>query len=295
MTSPSGVPRTRSLGGMVRRRSWLLLMAPGIVTIVLLFAWPLGIMTVRSVTDPEPGLSNYLKFFQTPSAVTSLVTTVQLSAIVMIITAIIGYIYAYTMVAATSRVRQVLMAAVVLPMAINVLVRTFALQAILRDTGVINTVLITGGLIDSPLPLIRNQFSVSVGMVSMLLPFMVLPLYNTMSGIDERLLLAASGLGATPRRVFQQVFFPLSMPGLLAGSLVVFVSSLGFYVVPSLLGGGGEQFLSQLIFERVRRQGDFGYGSAIGVILLVMTLGILAVAARFVKLDRALGSAASPR
>jgi putative spermidine/putrescine transport system permease protein len=129
----------------------------------------------------------------------------------------------------------------------------------------------------------------------MLLPFMVLPLYNTMAGIDDRMLLAAAGLGAPPRRVFLDVFLPLSMPGLVAGCLIVFVSSLGFYVVPALLGGGGEQFLSQIIFDRVRRLGDFGYGSAIGVVMLLLTMAILALAARFVKLDRVFGQTVAGR
>ncbi len=290
-----GASGTASLGAWLRRRSWLLLLLPGIVTTGFLFVWPLGIMTIRSLTDPEVGISNYTKFFDTPSAVTSLVTTVRISAIVTVVTAVLGYMYAFTMFAAAPATRRVLMAAVILPMAVSLLVRTFALQAILRDTGIINMALEALGLIADPLPLIRNQFSVSVGMVSMLLPFMVLPLYNTMTGIDERMLLAASGLGASPRRVFLDVFFPLSLPGLTAGCLVVFVSSLGFYVVPALLGGGSEQFLSQVIFDRVRRLGDFGYGSAIGVIMLVLTMLILGIAARFVKLDRVFGQTVGAR
>jgi putative spermidine/putrescine transport system permease protein len=290
-----GATGTRSLGAWLRRRSWLLVLLPGIMTTGLLFVWPLAIMTIRSLTDPEVGISNYTKFFDTPSAVTSLVTTVRISAIVTVVTAVLGYTYAFTMLAAAPVTRRVLMTAVILPMAVSLLVRTFALQAILRDTGTINRALEALGLITDPLPLIRNQFSVSVGMVSMLLPFMVLPLYNTMTGIDERMLLAASGLGASPRRVFLDVFFPLSLPGLVAGCLVVFVSSLGFYVVPALLGGGSEQFLSQVIFDRVRRLGDFGYGSAIGVIMLVLTMLILGIAARFVKLDRVFGQTVGAR
>lgn len=290
-----GASGTGSVGARLRRRSWLLLLLPGILTVGFLFLWPMAVMTIRSLTDPEPGFSNYVKFFDTPSAVTSLVTTVRISAIVTVVTAVLGYVYAFTMFAAGAPTRRVLLAAVILPMAVSLLVRTFALQVILRDTGTINRALEALGLISDPLPLIRNQFSVGVGMVSMLLPFMVLPLYNTMTGIDERMLLAASGLGASPRRVFLDVFFPLSMPGLVAGSLIVFVSSLGFYVVPALLGGGSEQFLSQVIFDRVRRLGDFGYGSAIGVIMLALTMLILGVAARFVKLDRVFGQTVGTR
>jgi putative spermidine/putrescine transport system permease protein len=177
-------------------------------------------------------------------------------------------------------------------MGINLLVRTFSLQAILRDTGVINEALLAIGLILKPLPLIRNQFSVSVGIVSMLLPFMVLPTYNTMLQIDKKLLLAGEGLGAPPWRVFLDVFFPLSLPGLVAGCLIVFVSSLGFFVVPALLGSGNEQFFSQTIYFWVRSRGEFGYGAAMGVILLALTMGTLLVASFFVQIDKAVSSTA---
>lgn len=218
----------------------------------------------------------------------SLVTTMEVSFFSTIICAVIGYIYAYTMATSSRLVTRFLMVAIVLPMGINLLVRTFALQVILRDTGVINNALLGLGIISKPLPLIRNNFSISVGIVSMLLPFMVLPTYSAMVQIDRQLLLAGEGLGATPLRVFLDIFFPLSLPGVMAGSLIVFVSSLGFYVVPSLLGSGNDLFISQFIYFWVRNRGEFGYGAAISVILLLLTLGTLMVASRFIQIDKAL-------
>jgi putative spermidine/putrescine transport system permease protein len=281
--------------GRALRPSGVVLLAPGILVIVLLFLWPLGEMVIRSFTDPIVGFDNYQRFFQTSSVVRSLVTTMKVSFISTIATAIIGYIYAYAMASSSRKVSRLLMAAIVLPMGINLLVRTFSLQAILRDTGVINEALMAIGLITKPLPLIRNQFSVTVGIVSMLLPFLVLPTYNTMVQIDKRLLLASEGLGAPPWRVFWEVFFPLSLPGLLAGGLIVFVSSLGFYVVPALLGGGNEQFFSQTIYFWIRSRAEFGYGAAMGVILLALTLGTLLVASFFVPLDKAVSSTAGQK
>jgi ABC-type spermidine/putrescine transport system permease subunit I len=280
---------SRSIGRVLHPSASLLLV-PGLLVIAFLFLWPLGQMVIRSFTEPEFGVANYQRFFQTSSAVQSLVTTMKVSFLSTLLCAVIGYIYAYTMASASRRVSRLLMGAIILPMGINLLVRTFALQAILRDTGVINESLMSLGLITQPLPLIRNQFSVSVGIVSMLLPFLVLPTYTTMAQIDKRLLLAGEGLGASPLRVFLDIFFPLSLPGLLAGCLIVFVSSLGFYVVPALLGGGNEQFLSQIIFFWVRGRGEFGYGAAIGVILLVLTLGTLLVSSFFVQIDKAISS-----
>lgn len=268
--------------------SGILPLIPGLFVIIFLFLWPLGEMVVRSFTDPSLGFENYRRFFQTPSAIQSLVTTMKVSFYSTIICALIGYMYAYTMTVSSQLVSRILMGAIVLPMGINLLVRTFALQAILRDTGVINVALQGLGIISQPLPLIRNQFAVSVGIVSMLLPFMVLPTYSIMVQIDKQLLLAGKGLGASPFRVFWDIFFPLSLPGVIAGSLIVFVSSLGFYVVPSLLGSGGDLFISQFIYFWVRDRGDFGYGAAINVILLVLTMGTLLVASRFIQIDKAI-------
>jgi ABC-type spermidine/putrescine transport system permease subunit I len=278
--------------GRILRPSTAILLVPGLLVIGFLFFWPLSQMVIRSFTDPTPGIANYQRLFDTSSVVSSLFTTMKVSFLSTILCAVIGYIYAYTMASSSKAVANLLMAAIVLPMGINLLVRTFALQAILRDTGVINEALMALGLITQPLPLIRNQFAVSVGIVSMLLPFMVLPTYNTMVQINKKLLLAGEGLGATPLRVFVDIFFPLSLPGVLAGSLIVFVSSLGFYVVPALLGGGNEQFLSQIIFFWVRGRGEFGYGAAMGVILLVLTLGTLLVASFFVQIDKAISQTA---
>ena len=285
----AGFPRF--FGGILRS-SPVFLLLPGLLVLLFLFLWPLGQMAIRSFTDPTPGFGNYVRFFQTSSAVSSLITTMKVSFLATLICAVIGYIYAYTMATSSQTVSRILMAAIVLPMGINLLVRTFSLQAILRDTGVINEFLMAIHLISNPLPLIRNQFAVAVGIVSMLLPFMVLPTYNTMIQIDKRLLLAGEGLGAKPLRVFLDIFFPLSLPGLSAGSLIVFVSSLGFYVVPALLGSGNEQFISQIIFFWVRSRGEFGYGAAMGVILLLLTMGTLLVASSFIKIDKAISQTA---
>lgn len=184
--------------GRALRPSAALLLVPGLLAILFLFLWPLGQMVFFSFTDPSVGFVNYQRFFQTSSEITSLVTTMKVSFIATILCAIVGYIYAYTMTISSRLISRLLMVAVVLPMGVSILVRTFSLQAILRDTGLINQTLISIGLITQPLPLIRNQFAVSVGIISMELPFMVLPLYNNMVQINKKLLLAGEGLGATP-------------------------------------------------------------------------------------------------
>jgi ABC-type spermidine/putrescine transport system permease subunit I len=185
-------------------------------------------------------------------------------------------------------VAALLLLAVIFPAGVNLLVRTFALQVVLRDTGIINQFLMRLHLISDHLTLIRTEFAVALGMTCMLLPYMVLPIYSVMRGINPDYVQAAAGLGARPVIAFARVFLPMSLPGLYAGSLIVFVAGLGFYVVPQLLGdNAGGRFLSQYTADYMA-QAEWGYGSAIGTILLLVTLTTLAIAARVLKVGEIL-------
>jgi putative spermidine/putrescine transport system permease protein len=246
-------------------------------------------MIVRSITEPNLGLENYTRFLSTPSAVRSLITTVRISLVVTLACAVVGYCYAYAMVSATRRIRKILLVAVLLPAAVSVLVRTFAIEVVIRDTGIVNEALLGTGLIHRPVELIRTPVGVAIGMLSMLLPYMVLPLYTVMQRIDPEYVLAASILGAPPRWAFLRVFLPMSLPGVLAGSLIVFVSALGYYIVPSILGSGNDLFLSEQVNYYIGRA-EWGYGSAIGIVLLLLMLMTLALASRFMKVGDAFGS-----
>jgi ABC-type spermidine/putrescine transport system permease subunit I len=211
-----------------------------------------------------------------------------MSALVMAICAAVGYAYAYAVHFAPSRLASLLLFAVVFPAGVNVLVRTFALQVVLRDTGVINQLLLRFHLVNHHLTLIRTEFAVALGMTCMLLPYMVLPIYSVMRGLNPEYVQAAASLGARPIVGFVRVFLPMTLPGLYAGSLIVFVAGLGFYVVPQLLGdNGGGRFLSQYTAAYMA-QAEWGYGSAIGTILLVVTLLTLGLAARLLKVGEVL-------
>jgi putative spermidine/putrescine transport system permease protein len=271
-----------------RRNRWGLLTLPAVVILGLFFLWPLGEMAARSVTDPSVGLDNYQKLLTTPVALRSIWTTISTSLAITVVSGVIGYAYAYAMLLAKGRVSALLFVCVLLPAWLSLLVRTFAWQVILRDTGLINSFLLSLGVIDGPIPLIRTPFAVAIGMTSILLPFMVLPIYAVMRRIEPDLPIAAGSLGAPPIRSFLLVFLPLSMPGLLAGSLLVFVSALGFYITPALLGSGRDVFLSQLVQQAFAKV-EWGYGSAIGITLLGITLLVLAIASRFVKIGDAYG------
>ena len=267
---------------------WGLLALPAALFMVFFFAWPLGQMIFRSFMDPTPGLDNYVRFAQTPSGVRSLFETLGMSALVTIICAVVGYVYAYAVRFASPRIAAVLLFAVLFPAGVNLLVRTFALQVVLRDTGIINQLLMRIHLISEHLTLIRTETAVALGMTCMLLPYMVLPVYSVMRGINPEYVQAAAGLGARPIVAFARVFLPMSLPGLYAGGLIVFVAGLGFYVVPQLLGdNAGGRFLSQYTADYMA-QAEWGYGSAIGTILLLVTLTTLATAARVLKVGEIL-------
>lgn len=291
-TAANRTPRKRlrvsGSGGM-----WL--GVPAAVFLVFFFVWPLVTMLMESFTDPSPGLTNYKRLFQTESIMHSLWFTAYLSSIVTVLCATLGYIYTYTAVKASPRVRGILLLLVLLPAAVNILVRVFSIQVLMQDQGIINKVLKSIGLIDQPLSLIRTPFAIGFGMVTTLLPFMVFPLFNTMRQIDPELPLAAKSLGATPAAAFWKVTFPLSRPGLFAGCLLVFVSSLGYFVVPQLLGNNAsDRFLSQYTSQYVS-QGEWGLGAAIGVVLLVLTLVTLMIVGRLVNVGETLRASVGGR
>jgi len=163
-------------------------------------------------------------------------------------------------------------------------VRTYAWLVLLQRTGLINTWGMSLGLWTEPLPLVHNMTGTLIGTVHVMLPFMVLPLYAAMKAISPDYLRAAANLGASPTRAFWQIFVPLSLPGVVAGVVVVFVLSLGFYVTPALLGGGRVMMWAMQIERSIAVYSDWGAASALGVVLLVLTLGTLWLMARLAGL-----------
>jgi putative spermidine/putrescine transport system permease protein len=286
-----GVRRPGRLRGLAGNR-WSLLILPAAVFLAVFFLAPLVLMSVRSVTDPAgAGLSNYSRFFAEEAYLRVLTNTFWIALISTITCLLIGYPFAYLMTIVPGRVAGLLLIAVLLPFWSSLLVRTFAWQVILRDTGIINRFLIDLGVITEPLTLIRTTAGVIIGMSHILLPFMVLPIYAVMRRIDPELGRAAANLGASPMSAFVRVFVPLSLPGVVAGCLLVFVLALGFYITPALLGGLRDQMISQLIVQQVQQRLDWGFGTAMSVLLMVITLAVLFVASRLVRLRDVFGSA----
>ena len=192
---------------------------------------------------------------------------------------------------ASPRVRNFLIAMVLLPFWVSSLVRTYGWMVLLGREGVVNRSLAALGVIDRPLPLMFNTLGVILGMVHILLPFMVFPIYSVMRGLDPALVRAAYGLGARPRAAFLRVYLPLTVPGIAAGCLLVFVVAIGFFVTPALLGGRGNIVIAMLIEEQVNQVLNWGFAAALAVALLAVTLVAVAVINRFVKIETVSGGA----
>jgi putative spermidine/putrescine transport system permease protein len=294
LTRPTFGRAGRTAGGPLVDR-WAALAIPVLVFLLVCFLAPLVIMAVRSVTDLPAGsegdpLTNFRRFFGDEANARVLRNTFWIAGLSTLGSLVIGYPFAYLMRLASPRWAGLLLIAVLVPFWSSLLVRTYAWQVILRDTGLINSTLQGMGLIDAPLDLYQTTTGVLLGMTQVLLPFMVLPLYTTMVRIDPELTKAAANLGASPTRAFLRVFLPLSIPGVLAGSLLVFVLALGFYITPALLGSPRDTMLSAFIATRVQQQLDWGLASAMAMVLVGVTLVVLFLASRVIRVRDVFGA-----
>ncbi len=246
-------------------------------------AW-LGIFFVYPI--PAFSLGNYAKLVGSPVYLKVFVNTFEISVTVTLVTLVLGYPLAFLLSTAGRRASGLLLVAIILPLWTSVLVRTYAWMVLLGRRGVVNEGLQSLGLTDAPLPLLYNRLGVTIGMVHVLLPFMVLPIYSVMKGIDVELLKAAQNLGANRRQAFLRVYLPLSLSGLATGCLVVFVTALGFFVTPALLGGRGDMMIAMLIDVQVSQLLDWGLGSALAVVLFAVTAAILLAVQRLTGAER---------
>lgn len=209
-----------------------------------------------------------------------LVRTFWIAALVTLACACIGFPYAIIAASLTGWKRDLMLGAVLLPLWTSLLVRTAAWFILLQEKGLINDVLQTLGLINSPLALIFNRTGVIIAMTHVLLPFMVLPIYSVLITIPKNLMPAAASLGAHPLRAFLRVLLPLSLRGVASGSLLVFISAIGYYITPALIGGPGDQMISSIIAFYATGSANWGMAGALGVVLLVATLILYSVYAR---------------
>jgi ABC-type spermidine/putrescine transport system permease subunit I len=234
-------------------------------------------------------LRHYARMLEQPSYARTFRATFEVSLLTTAICVLLGYPLAYFLSQLPRRAANLCMIAVLLPFWTSLLVRTYAWLVLLQRQGLINTWGMNLGLWDEPLALVHNLTGTLIGMVHIMLPFLVLPAYGSMRAIDRDYLKAAANLGAGPVRAFWTVFFPLSIPGLAAGAVIVFILCLGFYVTPAVLGGGKVILISNRIANDIELFFNWGAASALGAVLLVLTLGFLYLASRVLRIDRVLG------
>jgi ABC-type spermidine/putrescine transport system permease subunit I len=258
-----------------------------VVTMVVPVAWLFYLSLFAD--DGSLSLVNYRRLVEQPSYGRIFLATFEISALATAISIILGYPLAYVLSQLRPRLANLCMIGVLMPFWTSILVRTYAWLVLLQRQGLINSWGIKLGLWDEPLTLVHNLTGTLIGMVHIMLPFLVLPLYGSMRAIDRDYLKAAANLGASPIRAFWVVFFPLSLPGLFAGTLIVFILCLGFYVTPAVLGGGKVIMVANRIANDIEIFFNWGAASALGVVLLVLTAIVLYAASRLIRLDRVFG------
>ena len=257
------------------------LVLPSALLFALFFFLPIGLMAVMSLLTGNPVVAphvdlttrHYARIINDPYYLEVIWTTIRIGLWTTLTSLVIGYPLAHWMARIKSRAgHALLLMAVLAPMLTGIVVRTFAWMALLSDKGVVNQTLISSGLISQPLKLMYNETGIIIGLVHIYVPFMVLTLTGVIGRIDERLEQAAENLGASPARAFLEVTLPLSLPGILAGSLLVFALSISAYVTPILLGGFQIMTLPILIYQQISANFNIGFAAALGMVLLVVSL-----------------------
>jgi putative spermidine/putrescine transport system permease protein len=272
----------------VRGRALLLL--PGMLFVGGLLLLPLLWLLVLSFDHNGPSLAHYARLFDDPSYLKSFVLTFQIAGAVTLVAMLLGYPLCYWMLGLTPAWQRLALICVMIPFWTSLLVRTYAWLVLLQRRGLVNTALQDLGVVSEPLALMYNAAGTTIGMAHIMLPFLVLPLFASMQSIDRDLLKAAAALGGSPGFVFWRVFFPLSLPGLTAGTLLVFVLSIGYYVTPQLLGGGSTVMIGQIIQRNIELFSSWGAASAVSMVLLAIVMAVFLLMNRFLSLDRVYGA-----
>jgi len=269
----------------MQRNGWQpwILLSPALSVVFLWLVVPVCFVVVYSfwlraasgADIPAFQLGNYAKFFVDFFYPSILIRTIRIALETVILCVVLGYIPAYFFYQTRTRHRPLLLLLIMLPFWISYIIRTLSWINILGDSGLINHILVASGLLNESLGMLYNEGSVLMGLIQYMLPFMILNIYVSLEGIDKSLLEAARSLGCTEWQAFREVTLPLSLPGVSAGCLLVFVLSSGTYITPMILGGPGNDMIANLIFKRVIGTLDWPFGSALSVILLALLVAIV--------------------
>ena len=274
-------------------KPWVLL-SPSLSAVFLLLVVPVCFVVVYSFWLRAPSgadipafqFGNYVKFFADLFYPTVLIRTIRVALETVALCLVLGYIPAYFFYRTRSRLRPFMLLLIMLPFWISFIIRTLSWINILGDTGLINHFLIKSGLLSEPLGMLYNEGAVLLGLIQYLLPFMILNVYVSLEAIDKNLAEAARSLGCTEWQAFKEITLPLSLPGVSAGCLLVFVLTSGSYLPPMILGGPGNDMIANLVFKRIIGTLDWPFGSAISVILLGLLMIIIYTYNRYLGINQ---------
>lgn len=269
-------------------RGSILLLLPPVLLLLAFFVTPLGLVVVTSLSGEGSIFAQYREVIGNASTVSVLLYTFQAAFLVTIAALVLGYPVAFLVSRLRGTVLHICLAMILIPFWTSTVIRTYAWIVIFQRRGILNDFLLDAGIIEKPLRLVSNGVGMQLAMVHIMLPFMILPLLSAMRGIDNNLLRAAAVMGANPLRQFISVYLPLSVPGISAGCVLVFITSLGFYITPALLGGQ-RTMVAVLIEQQASRLLNWPLASALATLLLVITCAL------FVLYERVLRNAGGGR
>ena len=279
----------RRLGVVALPYTWLLLffLAPFLIVLKISLAHEAVSIPPYTPLFERGGLAvtgaNYLFLLSDALYWKAYLGAIRYAAVATIVTLLLGYPLAYGIARAPARWRGMLLMLVILPFWTSFLIRVYAWIGLLKENGVINHALMSLGLIDAPLRLINNDFSVILGLVYAYLPFMVLPLYAQLGKLDPALNDAAADLGAPPARAFWQVTLPLSLPGIVAGLLLVFIPAVGEFVIPDLLGGPNTLMIGKILWDEFFTNRDWPVAAALAIAMLLLLALPMGLMRRFLR------------
>lgn len=259
------------------------LATPAILAVTLFLLIPVIITIAATFGEPKGVFSPYVAFFSSGFRRTVLIRTIEVSLVTTAISLIIGFIAAYVIAQMPARAKSVMIIAAVFPLLTGVVVRSFAWLIILGKNGILNTILMSIGVISEPLSMLYTEGSVIVAMVYLFVPLMILTLVGVLEGIPQDLIQAATSLGATPAATFRQVILPLATPGLIVGAVLVFTGSFTSYATPQLLGGEKQMMMGTFLYQRAMVTFDWVGASTIAAIMVVVTIGIVAIMSRLAR------------
>ena len=265
---------------------------PAILLIILLLLAPLAWLIGLSFENEGQLSLHWYREVVTSGGIRSMLwTTLRIVAITTVIALILGYLVAFAMAHVGERQRLLLTLCVLIPFWLSVLVRALSWLILLRNNGLINTGLMETGLVSSPVTLVRNETGVIIGMVHFLVPYAVFPLYAAMRAVDPRLMMAARSVGASSWRSFIDVYLPTTFPAIFGAGMLVFIFGLGFFVTPSILGGGRVVMLSEYVSVTVLQTLRWSLAGALSVVLLLATAALLYLIGKVTNLRKMLGAA----